>query len=73
MVSDQLTAEQASELYGGLFRHVNYLLRLKRRMEDLRFPHDDPLYVAATAAYDAAWRLRQQVHGLSTQMGCRER
>jgi hypothetical protein len=51
MDSDQITAEQASQLYAALFRHVNYLLRLKKRMEDLRFPDDDPLYVAATAAY----------------------
>jgi hypothetical protein len=73
MTSDDLTAEQASRLYDELFRHVNYLLRLRKRMEDLRFERDDPLYMAVSEAYDAVWRLRQQAHGLSTQMGCRER
>jgi hypothetical protein len=43
MTSDDLTAEQASKLYEALFPHVNYLLRLKKRWEDLRFPEDDPL------------------------------
>jgi hypothetical protein len=55
MNSHDLTPAQASKLYSELFGHVKYLLRLRKRMEDLRFPHDDPLYVAATAAYDAAW------------------
>ena len=43
MTSDDLTAEQASRLYEALFPHVNYLLRLKKRLEDLRFAEDDPL------------------------------
>ncbi len=73
MDSHELTVEQASQLHTALFSHLNYLLRLKKRMQELRFPDDDPLYLSVTAAYDAVWRLRQQTHGLSTPMGCRGR
>ena len=66
---DDLTAEQASKLYEALFPHVNYLLRLKKRLEDLRFADDDPLRVAATKAYEAAWELRQEAHRRSVRMG----
>lgn len=65
MDSDYLTAEQAAALYTALFDHLNYLWRVKRRMEELRFPEDDPLYRATRAAYDALWQLRQRVHSLS--------
>jgi hypothetical protein len=70
MTSDDLTAEQASRLYEALFPHVNYLLRLKKRLEELRFADDDPLLVAATKAYQAAWELRQEAHRRSVRMGC---
>ena len=70
MTSDDLTAEQASKLYEALFPHVNYLLRLKKRMEELRFAEDDPLVIAATRAYQAAWELRQEAHRRSVRMGC---
>ena len=72
MTSDDLTAEQASQLYEALFPHVNYLLRLKKRLEDLRFAEDDPLRVAATKAYEAAWELRQEAHRRSVRMGVRD-
>jgi hypothetical protein len=70
MTSDDLTAAQASRLYEPLFSHVNYLLRLKKRLEELRFADDDPLLVAAAKAYQAAWELRQEAHRWSVQMGC---
>ena len=70
MTSDDLTAEQASRLYEALFPDVNYLLRLKKRLEDLRFAEDDPLLLAAAKAYDAAWELRQETHRRSVRMGC---
>jgi hypothetical protein len=70
MTSDDLTADQASRLYEALLPHVNYLLRLKKRLEDLRFADDDPLRLAATRAYDAAWELRQEAHRRSVRMGC---
>jgi hypothetical protein len=70
MTSDDLTADQASRLYEALFPHVNYLLRLKKRLEELRFAEDDPLLVAATKAYDAVCELRHEAHRRSVRMGC---
>ncbi|MFL5341112.1 MAG: hypothetical protein ACJ8F7_13275 [Gemmataceae bacterium] len=66
---NELTTEQTSQLGKALFPHVNYLYRLKRRMEQLRFPPNDPLYVRVVAAYDAAWRLSREVHYLSCSTG----
>jgi len=71
MNSDDLTAAQARELHDALFPHLNYLLRLKRRLEELRFPADDPLRVAATDAYEAAWRLSREAHVLAVRLGRR--
>jgi hypothetical protein len=73
MDSRQLTPDQAGKLYEALFPHLNYLLRLKKRLEAKGFPVDDPLMVAAADAYQATWRLRQQAHGLSVRMGSGER
>jgi hypothetical protein len=44
-------------------------LRLKQRLEAKGFSADDPLRVAAEAAYQTTWRLRQEVHGLSVRRG----
>jgi hypothetical protein len=66
----RFTPAQASRLYEALFPHVDYLLRLKKRLEDLRFAEDDPLLVAAAKAYDAAWELSQEAHRRSVRMGC---
>ena len=71
MDSGDLTTAEADRLYTALYSHLNYLRRLKRRMEDLRFPRDDKLYLAVAAAYEAVWQLRQEAHGLSRRMGAR--
>lgn len=63
-----LTADEASRLYDALYPHVNYLLRLKNRFEELRIV-DDPLYAEVCDAYHAVWSLRQAAHSRSTQMG----
>lgn len=54
MNSSEISVAQARELYEALFPHLNYLSRLQERLEDLRFPADDPLRVAVESAYDAA-------------------
>jgi hypothetical protein len=69
--SHDLTPEQAARLYESLFPHDNCLLLFKKRLEELRFPEDDPLRLAAAAAYEAAWRLNREAHSQSVRMGCR--
>jgi hypothetical protein len=71
MDSTDITVKQADELHAALFKHFNFLVRLKNRLEELRFPADDPLRVAATDAYNACWELSQAAHRLSVRMGCR--
>ena len=61
----------AGELHDALFPHLNYLLRLMRRLEELRFPADDSLRVAATNAYDAACRLSREARNLAVRLGRR--
>ena len=59
-----ISREQASRLYDALFPHVNFLLRLKKRCDEV-LAADDPLRVAAGQAYEAAWRLSREAHSLS--------
>ncbi len=69
MNSADLSQEQARELHAALFPHLNFLARLKNRLEELRFPADDPLWIAATDAYNATWKLSQEAHHLAVRMG----
>ena len=65
MTNDDLTAEQLSAIAKALFPGVNYLLRLKARMQAKGFEPDDPLFVLACAAHEATNRLRLEVHARS--------
>jgi hypothetical protein len=65
MDSGDLTTAELDKLY----MQLNYLRRLKRRMEDLRFPRDDALYLAVSAAWEAVWRHRQEAHGYRAEWG----
>jgi hypothetical protein len=61
-----LTTAQTSRLHDDLFPHVNYLLRLRKRMEELRLQRD-PLYSVICRAYDAAWQLMREAHSRSME------
>jgi hypothetical protein len=65
MTSDDLTKSQAKAIREALFPGVNYLVRLKTRMEKSGFPGDDKLYQLVCEAYEASWRLSMEVHYLS--------
>jgi hypothetical protein len=69
MNSRDLTHEQFRKLDEALFRGVNYLVRLKTRMEKEGFPENDPLYVRVKAAYEASRELSRFAHSQSFQMG----
>ena len=62
MSSDDLTKSQAKQLSESLFPGVNFLLRLKTRMEKSGFPQDDALYNLVSDAYDASWELYRELH-----------
>ena len=65
MNSTTIEKWQAAKIHAALFPGVNYLLRLRERMEKVGFPHDDDFYQHVCAAYEAANRLRNKVHYLS--------
>ena len=56
---------QAKRISQPLYPATNYLVRLRRRMEQRGFPPDDPLYLEVCAAYEAIHRLGMSVHYLS--------
>jgi hypothetical protein len=56
---------QAKRISQALFPATNYLIRLRRRMEQRGFPPHDPLYREVCAAYDAIHRLGMSMHYLS--------
>ena len=60
---------QAKRISEALFPATNYLIRLRRRMEQRGFPPDEPLYREVCAAYDAIHRLGMSMHYLSVTWG----
>ena len=65
MDRDSLKKSQAATINKALFPNLNYLLRLRRRMEQVGFPPDDKLYLLVCKAYDAVYRLHVETHYLS--------
>ena len=45
-------------MHDALYGPTNYLARLRPRMEERGFPHDDPLYRQVSAAYEAIRQVR---------------
>jgi len=69
MNSSKLTTAQAARLHRALYPHLNYLCRLRRRMELIGFPSGDPLFVLVSPAYDSLQRLSVEVHYMSCRSG----
>jgi len=65
MTSNDITKSQATAIREALFPGINYLYRLKTRMEKTDFPGNDKLYLLVCAAYEAANRLSNEVHYMS--------
>lgn len=65
MTSDDLTKSQAKAIVKALFPGVNYLVRLKERMEKSGFPGNDKLYQLVCTACEASNRLSNEVHYIS--------
>lgn len=69
MDSSNLTIQQARTLTESLRRPLNYLGKLRRRMELTGFPPNDPLYQATTRAFNAMQELHVRTHYLSCEGG----
>ena len=65
MNRDDVTKAQAKRIHAALWPSANYLARLRRRMEQRRFPHNDPLYVRVCATNEELNRLMMDLHYLS--------
>jgi hypothetical protein len=65
MNSFSFTKDQARQLAEALFAPTNNLVRLRNRMHERGFPHDDPLYVLVCDAYERMQQLSMHVHYLS--------
>ena len=69
MDSQSLTPEQADSIRLEIGKSLNYLHRLRRRMEQTGFPPSDSLYRAVVAAQDAMASLHVDAHYLSCRSG----
>jgi hypothetical protein len=56
---------QAKRIQAALHPSLNYLLRLRERMEKKGFPPNDPYYKHVFCAYDAMQTLVNQTHYLT--------
>ena len=65
MDRESIKKSQAAVINKSLFRSLNYLLRLRERMQQVGFPHDDKLYLMVCKAYDAVHALHIETHYLS--------
>src|SRR6267142_2596074 len=65
MDRETIRKSQAKVISSALFPGMNYLYRLRERMQKVGFPHDDKLYLLVSNAYDAMHRLSVAVHYLS--------
>lgn len=71
MDSGELTAEQAERLKQVLGRHLRFLNRLVERMQQRQFPLEDPLWIAAVTARNAAQDLFTAAHYAGCKRGVR--
>jgi len=65
MNSETLKRWQAKKLSEGLYPGLNYLARLRGRMDKAGFPPSDKLYQLVQKAYDAMHALSVETHYLS--------
>jgi hypothetical protein len=65
MNSSDVTKAQAKVISAALYKSLNYLGRLRKRMDQLGFPPNDELYKLAVAAWDRLHHLSVHVHYMS--------
>ena len=65
MNRDLIEKWQAAKISKSLYPGLNYLLRLRQRMEKKGFPGNDPYYLAVCRAYDSMQALCVATHYLT--------
>jgi hypothetical protein len=65
MNRDDISKAQAKRMHTALLPAANYLARLRRRMEQRRFPLKDPLYVRVCATNEELNHLMMDLHYLA--------
>ena len=69
MDSSRITPDQAARLCASLRGSLAFVGKLRRRMELLGFPPDDPLYLDAVRAQQALQDLHVRSHYCSVRSG----
>ena len=62
MDTDDLTREQLEKLYGAFWPHLNYVVRLDKRLNALGFQESEPLRAKVLAARNAMQALGIHLH-----------
>jgi hypothetical protein len=69
MDSTTLSRSQAARLWEQVGRRLRYVGALRRRMELVGFPPDDPMYRATAKAFDGLQELSVRAHYASCASG----
>lgn len=69
MDGEHLEPWQASRIRDALFPGINYLARLRRRMEEVGFVAEDPLFRLVNKVYEALHELYNELHYRSCASG----
>jgi hypothetical protein len=69
VTSDDLTRAQAEAMLASVRRQLRYLGKLRDRMNGRGFQPNDPLYLAATGAFNAVHALSVELHYLTCAPG----
>jgi hypothetical protein len=69
LTGNDLTLEQAERLRAKAAEMLRYLGALNKRIQQRRFPPNDPLVIAGREAYNAMHTLHVELHFLSCEHG----
>lgn len=69
MAEPLITFDQYDALSRAMFPHVNFTVRLVKRLEAIHMRHDDKLMIAARKAHEAMAALRMVVHYRTCKSG----
>lgn len=62
MESDDLTKEQLEKLYNAFWPHLNFVVRLDKRLDELGFKEHEPMRKEVIAARNAMQALGVHLH-----------